>query len=496
MPALGVTMSEGPKYDVIFEIVLQRAPKGSGKNVGIFMSTFSRSGKVSADGHTLRYSIESRHVPRIHFNMQKLFPNEGQAAWTFTSGGQVIEPGPYEGAAEETPKPLSPELQAMADALAAKRGVKKGPQKHRPQGPGQTSPQSSPTGASPTMPHAEGHQGAPLSHPMKGFPGMAAPTAADVRFSGPPPKEEDDESEGIFGTWSFGNGYRPVDEAKIHTVSRMRRARRDGKYKVTLGLNSDRSYLVEPLRGGSTQWRTSKLEPDGSRTPLGDEDEWEDAVLLIRGHERAKAKVSTGGPGSTAGTADPSTEGPASTSTAGAAGPSSGVTSGSEVLEPALHSSGGAPGTGSVPHIFLISAGKAPARWTVVSTSTQQAFVGEDLEDTIAEAFATLKVSLGAFTWDGGLPDDSPTSDLGGELTGASFPEGEALSASLLEKVEISSGPSSESGEAQNSTEPPGETRSPTEPLGESGPVDEIRQDPPSEELIATSVENLSEAHP
>lgn len=262
----------GVLKDTKCTIQVLAAPKGSTKMLRVLLRGYATHGLSAAeDGTTFAFSLERRKAREVLFKVRKLW-NAEQISVQFAQNGNDVTEAVE---AEAPPQPIQNETQqnrtqAMLQRARAVREEAAG----EPAKPAQKTPGQAPD-----------QQAWGWKNGARDVPPPAPTDAAAVKMAG----LDYSVAEGVHGVWAFGNGYRPVDADKLDAEAKKRLAFRDGKQKISLGVNSERKYMIEPdrTRGG---WTATRLtEEFGAREFLGNAEVYRDAVAFVQVFEEKRA---------------------------------------------------------------------------------------------------------------------------------------------------------------------------------------------------------------
>ena len=366
----------GAMKDTKCSITVLAVPKGNTRMLRILLKGYGTAGvTASEDGTEFSFNVERRKAAEVLFKIRKLW-NEEQIRVTFAQNGQDITDKVV---TEPPPKPVTDEAaatrtQAMVAKARAAQAPAQAPQAQGAKPPGQPPGQQAwgwKDGARDATPPV-----VPVPAPPRTPPAAAAAGAAAA-------------VEGKNGVWTFGNGYRTVDADKIDTQMKRKVVQRDGKQKITLGVNSDRQYLIEPdrVRGG---WSTSRLVSDfNGREYLGNAPDYRSAVMFVRDYEEQRAQTAPEAPAAPA----PATAPVAPT-----------VPSAPAVPAARLPAPAPAPTAGGFAMVML-SPSTIPGtpRWAVMRGAMLLA-ASDDLEQAIAAAYQVSGSPMLVVGWNGQSP--------------------------------------------------------------------------------------------
>lgn len=123
------------------------------------------------------------------------------------------------------------------------------------------------------------------------FPGAEG---GSIGVGGRPPVASHEELEGDAIPWPYPVT-RPDDIDKLHVKAREKHKLKDGKQRIRLGKDGERSYLVEPVRDAQdadhNKWRVNVMLPDGRKIRLGADEEWPGAIAFIVVYEQSLKPV-------------------------------------------------------------------------------------------------------------------------------------------------------------------------------------------------------------
>lgn len=391
---------KGSAKDTVATVRIVAAPKGTGRMLGILLKGYVMQGmETSEDGTTRRFSLERRKARELHHKIRKMWNSE-QVEVRFAQNGNDItaaveaEPAPTPIAAGEDTMSKTQRSAQRAAAAAAERNTAQGGLP--PMAPSATGIPKPP----PPQPQEWGWKHSALDHPPAPAAAPAEGGMAGFDYS---------QVEGVEGikSWPFASWYRPVDADKLEAQSRRRLQIRDGKQKITLGVNSDRSYLVEPDRdhGG---WKACRMRPEGPREVLGRGESFREAVLVIKDFEE-KAALADAAPAPAKPSAPPKpvTAAPVPPRTV-TSGPAVAPTVAPAAL-PTQTAPAAAPPGPTLPAapfaMCLLAPGNAsaPTRWAVLRGEEIMA-VGDELEDVLQRAYVKVGAETIVLGWRGVVP--------------------------------------------------------------------------------------------